>query len=54
VFWRGDRAKDKSGFLEGDYADGRRLAHFSSAKDLAAGKTALVKTLKAQLKGVKK
>jgi hypothetical protein len=29
VFWHGDRAGDTTGFLEGDYADGRRLAHFS-------------------------
>jgi hypothetical protein len=54
VFWHGDRAKDTSGLLEGDYADGRRLAHFSSAKDLAARKTVLVNILKAQLKGVGK
>jgi hypothetical protein len=54
VFWRGDRAGDKSGLLEGDYADGRRLAHFSSLKELASRKTALTRALKSQLKHVKK
>src|SRR5215831_8369932 len=34
VFWHGDRVNDKSGFLQGDYADGRRLAELSSVEDL--------------------
>ena len=50
VFWRGDRANDKSRLLEGDYPDGRRLAHFSSLKDLTSRKKALANALKAQLK----
>jgi len=50
VFWRGDLANDKSGLLEGDYDDGRRLAHFSSLDDLSTGKKALVSALKSQLK----
>ena len=54
VFWHGDRAKDKSGLLEGDYADGRRLAHISTAKDLAARKKALVAVLRAQLRHIAK
>lgn len=50
VFWHGDRAKDKSGFLEGEYPDGRRLAVISSSAELKSRKKALVATLKAQLK----
>jgi hypothetical protein len=53
VFWRGDRANDKSGLLEGDYADGRRLAHFSNTKELTSRKKALAGALKAQLKHLK-
>jgi hypothetical protein len=54
VFWHGDRARDKSGLLEGDYADGRRLAHFCSAEELAARKAALTKALRAQLRHIEK
>src|SRR5882724_582060 len=43
VFWHGDRANDKSGFLEGDYADGRRLAIISNAEELESRKKVLVK-----------
>jgi hypothetical protein len=50
VFWHGDRANDKSGLLLGEYPDGRRLATFSSLKDLESKKKALVAALKAQLK----
>ena len=53
VFWRGDVAKDQSGLLEGDYPDGRRLAHFSDVKQLAARKKALGAVLKAQLRHVR-
>ena len=48
VFRHGDRAKDESGFLEGDYADGRRLAMLSSIEQLHDRKKALVAVLKAQ------
>jgi hypothetical protein len=34
VFPSGAKVNDKSGLLEGDYADGRRLAMFYSAKDV--------------------
>jgi hypothetical protein len=34
VFPRGAKVKDASGLLEGDYADGRRLAMFYSSKDV--------------------
>jgi len=54
VFWHGDRANDKSGLLEGDYPDGRRLAHFADAKELTSRKKALTAVLKAQLKKIEK
>jgi hypothetical protein len=54
VFWRGDVAQDESGLLEGDYPDGRRLAHFSSVKELTARKKALAAVLKAQLRRVRR
>jgi hypothetical protein len=53
VFWHGDRAKDKSELLQGDYADGRRLAQFANRSELTARKSALAKILKAQLKSLK-
>jgi len=54
VFWHGDRAKDTSGFLEGDYADGRRLASFSSLQDVKSKKKVLQSVLKLQLKHLDK
>jgi hypothetical protein len=54
VFWHGDRAGDRSGLLEGDYPDGRRLAHFASASELRAAKKALTSALKAQLRHLRK
>jgi hypothetical protein len=36
VFPSGAKVKDASGLLEGDYADGRRLAMFYSSKDVKA------------------
>ena len=50
VFWHGDRANDKTGFLTGTYPDGRRLATLSSAKDLSANKKALQAALRGQLR----
>jgi hypothetical protein len=52
VFWHGDRANDKSGFLEGEYPDGRRLAVLSSLEQLHSRKKALIAVLKAQLKHI--
>lgn len=52
VFWRGDRAGDKTGFLEGDYKDGRRLATVGSLADLAKHKKAIAAALKAQIKAL--
>jgi hypothetical protein len=49
VFWHGDRAGDTGGLLSGDYADGRRLASFSSRQQLQAQQPALVAALKSQL-----
>jgi hypothetical protein len=41
VFPSGAKVKDTSGLLEGDYADGRRLAMFRSTKDVKAKKNSL-------------
>ena len=50
VFWGGAKVNDTSGFLEGDYVDGRRLATFSSLQDVKSRKKALQNALKLQLK----
>ncbi len=50
VFWRGDRAGDKSGFLTGDYKDGRRLALVHNLAEMKARTRALQSALKNQLK----
>ena len=52
VFWGGGKVNDKSGFLQGDYADGRRLALFHSLDDVKANKKHLLNALKQQLKGL--
>jgi hypothetical protein len=49
VFWHGDRANDTTGFLEGTYADGRRLASFSSASEVTSNARKLRGVLKKQL-----
>lgn len=54
VFWGGAKADDKSGFLEGNYVDGRRLAMFHDMKDVTSKKKALQNTLKLQLKHLDK
>ena len=41
VFPSGAKVKDPSGLLEGDYADGRRLAMFFGLKDVKAKQKAL-------------
>jgi hypothetical protein len=41
VFPSGAKVKDASGLLEGDYADGRRLAMFYSSKDVKSKAKAL-------------
>ncbi len=53
VFWHGDIAKDKTGFLEGDYADGRRLAVLNNLEEVKSKTKVLQKVLKAQLKRIR-
>ena len=53
VFPSGARIEDKSGLLEGDYADGRRLALFQSEKDVQSKKKKLQDTLKRQLNNIR-
>ena len=52
VFWHGDRAHDTTEFLQGTYADGRRLATLSSESELRSRKKALQAALKNQLKRI--
>ena len=54
VFPRGARVKDKSGLLEGDYPDGRRLALFSSVGDVKAKKAALQSVIRRWLETLDK
>src|SRR5215813_11068402 len=53
VFWGGAKVKDTSGFLEGDYADGRRLAMFYGMNDVKSEQAKLQKIVKQQLKLLK-
>jgi hypothetical protein len=46
VFPSGAKVKDMSGLLEGDYADGRRLAMFYDLKDVAFKEKALQRIIK--------
>src|SRR5215467_5301576 len=46
VFWGGAKVKDKSGFLQGGYLDGRRLALFHSLDDVKSNKKRLLNALK--------
>ena len=41
VVWQGARADNKSGFLEGDYKDGRRLALFHNMEEVKSKKALL-------------
>jgi hypothetical protein len=50
VFPSGAKLNDKSGLLEGDYADGRRLAQFSSLEDVKSREKDLQKLIKTWLK----
>jgi hypothetical protein len=54
IFLRGALAGDKSGLLEGDYADGRRLALFHSADEVMAKKKALQKITRTLLQRTKR
>jgi hypothetical protein len=46
VFPSGAKVNDKSGLLEGDYADGRRLAMFYGMKDVQAKEKVLQRIIK--------
>ena len=52
IFLRGADAKDTSGFLEGDYKDGRRLAVFYSMKEIKLKEKMLQKIIKSLLKNL--
>lgn len=52
IFLRGASVDDGSGFLEGDYADGRRLAYFRSSEDVKKKKKVLQKTVKELLQKI--
>ena len=54
VFLNGVRANDTTGLLEGNYADGRRVAHFYSLKDVKAKQTALQTAIKTMLQALEK
>lgn len=46
VFPSGARVKDKSGLLEGDYSDGRRLALFHNMREVKSRKAVLQQIIK--------
>jgi len=52
VFWGGAKVNDKSGFLQGDYADGRRLAFFHSLDEVRSNRKQLENVVRAQLRHV--
>ena len=54
VFPSGAKVKDKSGLLQGDYADGRRLAMFYSSKDVRSKEKSLRAVITKWLKLLKK
>jgi hypothetical protein len=49
VFWGGAKVNDRSGLLEGNYADGRRLAMFYDLNDVKSKKMPLQQVIKQQL-----
>ncbi|WP_162601611.1 DUF1801 domain-containing protein [Occallatibacter savannae] len=46
VFLSGARVDDKSGLLEGDYTDGRRLALFHNTEEVKSKRTALLSVIR--------
>ncbi len=54
VFPSGEKIKDPSGLLEGDYKDGRRTMIFTDMKDVKAKEKALQNLVKEWLKTVEK
>jgi len=54
VFPSGARVKDKSGLLEGDYADGRRLALFHNMADVKSRVASLQTVIRSWLETLHK
>jgi len=54
IFPKGARVNDKSGFLVGDYADGRRLAMFSSMDEVKSKQVSLEKVIQKWLDTLEK
>jgi hypothetical protein len=54
IFLKGALVKDPRGLLEGDYKDGRRLALFTSIKEVKSKEKALEQIIKELLKVIKK
>ena len=54
VVWKGNRVNDKSGLLEGDYTDGRRLALFHDMEEVKSKKAALQVVIRKWLETVEK
>lgn len=54
VFLKGARVNDKSGLLEGDYPDGRRLAVFGSMDEVKSKKVALQGVIRKWLETLEK
>ena len=54
VFPSGARVSDKSGLLEGDYADGRRLALFHNMEEVISKKTPLQSAIREWLETLDK
>jgi hypothetical protein len=54
VFPSGAKVKDKSGLLEGDYTDGRRLAMFHDLKDVKSKEKNLQKVIRTWLELLEK
>jgi hypothetical protein len=54
VFPSGAKVNDKSGLLEGDYADGRRLASFHDLKEVKEKEKSMKAVIKAWLKQLDK
>jgi hypothetical protein len=52
VFWGGANAKDPTGLLEGDYADGRRLAMFYDLADVKSKANALRNVVRHQIQAL--
>ena len=54
VVWKGARVNDKSGLLEGDYKDGRRLALFHNMEEVKSKKAALQAMIRKWLETLEK